>query len=1245
MAGYNIGPKIGIDGEAEFRQQITRLNASYKTLTAETKAVTAAFDANGDEQGKLRATSQQLEKQLDNQRKRADLLSDAVKKASDEYGKNSTKAQRLQAALYDTQATITGLEQDLSKTNDELERAGDNTGDFADEAEDAGDMVEDLADNLDGAGASALDFGDVLKANLLSDAIMSGLQKLGSLVKDFGSGMIEAAASVQAESAQFSQTFGNLEKQAKSSLQSISDETNIAATRMQGSFTQIYAFAKTSGAESAEALDIASRAMEAAADSAAYYDRSIEDVTETLQSFLKGNYANDAALGIAATETTRNTKANELYAKSFQELSESQKVDVLLSMVEAGNKASGAIGQAARESESWENVTGELSESWRQLQAVAGAPVLKQTIPVIEKITDKLKDAADSGKFEALAEGIGNSLGWLIDNGPEVISVAGGIAAGIAAFKVATTAAKGLDTLNTSLSAMHTILTGHPIAIAAAAVVGLATAIGGMIASADSAVPSIEELTTAASALGETITQAQADYDASIASATGAAEAARSYTDRLAELEAQGLETGAAQAEYRMTVDALNQLMPELNLVIDEQTGLVRDGTDAIYDHIDALKEQAVQQAMQAQYEDVVSAWADATAELYTNQAKLSQAEQEADNIKASLIENQRKQKDLMDKIMSVQNDTNLSFEEANQITLQYDQQLNDLRLEAGNLEMQLKDNADVQDAYNSAIDDCKAKLAENQGAVDEQTDAWKAYQESLGNTDGQGVQIDANDRLIVSLSAMRKEYEKLSDEANQSIKQQIGLFEDLSGAADQTFEDMLAALESQATAFSNYADNIATAMERGIDQGLVEQLSDGSAESMQILQVLVNGTDEQIADLNTSLGRVEEGRRLAANAMAGMQSDFDDVMREMQESGIKYGRYMVEGVVRGIEENIQKLEGAMHNLGRRGAAAFRNEMTIASPSGVMEDIAKWIPAGAAQGVDGAAEVFIQSMRDLARAGADEFAGLAADSKANAEGLLRSELMSIGTPDMLQKVGIFDFITGTSDKTFADMLAALDSQATVFSDYADNLILAMERGIDRGLVEQLSDGSLESMRILQVLVSGTDDEISQLNKALGRVEDGRRTASKVISGLQDDFDTALEDMTRNAYSSGASIASRLSEGIKDSIKDVEASMRSLAQRGAAALNFEQSVRDVTASGSGPLSYYRLGFDADGIADSLYTPINDRESNGGVMRHTQVNLGGVSISLAAPAGTDLETLARMVGDAINEEAIRLAVAYG
>ena len=42
----NIGPKIGIDGESEFRKQLQNVNQSIKTLGSEMKAVTAEFDKN-----------------------------------------------------------------------------------------------------------------------------------------------------------------------------------------------------------------------------------------------------------------------------------------------------------------------------------------------------------------------------------------------------------------------------------------------------------------------------------------------------------------------------------------------------------------------------------------------------------------------------------------------------------------------------------------------------------------------------------------------------------------------------------------------------------------------------------------------------------------------------------------------------------------------------------------------------------------------------------------------------------------------------------------------------------------------------------------------------------------------------------------------------------------------------------------------------------------------------------------------
>lgn len=207
----------------------------------------------------------------------------------------------------------------------------------------------------------------------------------------FGKKALETAASVNAANSAMSQTFGELEGAASAAISRVADESGILETRLKSTATGIYAFAKTSGMDSATALGMMEDALQVAADSAAYYDRSLEGTSETLKSFLKGNYANDAALGLSATEYTRNAEAMKLYGKSFQNLSEAQKQLTLLQMVKDANDLSGATGQAAREADGWENVIGNLKEAWKQLIAVIGQPVLKLAIPVVQSMTAALQ--------------------------------------------------------------------------------------------------------------------------------------------------------------------------------------------------------------------------------------------------------------------------------------------------------------------------------------------------------------------------------------------------------------------------------------------------------------------------------------------------------------------------------------------------------------------------------------------------------------------------------------------------------------------------------------------------------------------------------------------------------------------------------------------------------------------------------------------------------------------------------------
>lgn len=214
-------------------------------------------------------------------------------------------------------------------------------------------------------------------------------------IKDFGLNCINAAADANAASSQFSQVFGDMESQAKKSLTGIADNTGIQVNRMKGSYTQIAAFAKTTGMDTSNALGLADRAMVAVADSAAFYDRTLEETTESLQSFLKGNYENDSALGLSCTEVTRNEAANRLYGKSFKDLSEAQKQLTLLQMVEDANKASGALGQAARESDTWTNQTGNLKQAWTDFQSVLGQNVLPLAVGIVKKMADAVQSVSD----------------------------------------------------------------------------------------------------------------------------------------------------------------------------------------------------------------------------------------------------------------------------------------------------------------------------------------------------------------------------------------------------------------------------------------------------------------------------------------------------------------------------------------------------------------------------------------------------------------------------------------------------------------------------------------------------------------------------------------------------------------------------------------------------------------------------------------------------------------------------------
>lgn len=453
----NIGPKIGIDGEKEFRESLRTMGQQLKTLGTEMKAVTSAFDVDNDSQKKLAAQSDVLNRQLEVQQQRLGEVQKALDYAKANYSENSNEVQRWQQALNNATA-------DINKTKA---------------------TIKDLGDESGKSGKKVSTFGEVLKANLLSTAIVKGVKTITGVVKNMASEFVESAAAVKAETAAFDQTFGDFAGTATAAIGRVADSSGILQTRLNTLGSKIYAFARSSGGDVDQSMSLMERALQAAADSAAYYDTSVEQATESLQSFLKGNYANDAALGLSATETTRNAAAMELFGQKFNDLTEIQKQETLLKMVEDSQRLSGAMGQAAREADGWGNVLGNLSETWRQFLANVGAPVLENLVPIIQNITTALQGWINGVDWNAFTSDFNSFVNAVMENGDTIISIIAGIGAGFLAWNVTSiingviasvTALGGiLPAISAGIKAINVAMSANVIGIVVTAIAALVT--------------------------------------------------------------------------------------------------------------------------------------------------------------------------------------------------------------------------------------------------------------------------------------------------------------------------------------------------------------------------------------------------------------------------------------------------------------------------------------------------------------------------------------------------------------------------------------------------------------------------------------------------------------------------------------------------------------------------------------------------------------------------------------------------
>lgn len=419
----DIGPKIGIEGEKEFRDALKSMSTQLKTLDTEMKAVTSAFNANDSSQEKLSAQTDVLTRQLGLQENKISEIQKALDYARANYAENSNEVQRWQQALNNATA-------DLNNTKKQL---GDLSG-----------GVDDVGKSMDEAGKKTSVFADVLKGNLVADAIKSGISALASATKELIGGAVEGYA-------EYEQLVGGVETLFKDSAGTVQDyakdaykTAGLSANEYMETVTSFSAsLLQSMGNDTAAAAEKADRAITDMSDNANKMGSDMSSIQNAYQGFAKQNYTmlDNLKLGYGGTKEEMQRlidDANALNAAqgnytSYTIESYADIVDAIHTVqtemgitgttaLEASTTVEGSVNSMKS---AWSNfVTGlgsdnaDISELSAQLIESVGT-VAENVLPVVETVLKNIAEAVSNDGPEMIEQ----FVSYAIEKLPEIIKL------------------------------------------------------------------------------------------------------------------------------------------------------------------------------------------------------------------------------------------------------------------------------------------------------------------------------------------------------------------------------------------------------------------------------------------------------------------------------------------------------------------------------------------------------------------------------------------------------------------------------------------------------------------------------------------------------------------------------------------------------------------------------------------------------------------------------------------------------
>lgn len=413
---YDIGPRIGIEGEKEFRNAINQLNTSMKTLGTEMSAVASRFDKGDKSMEALTAQNEVLNKQIDVQKQKLEQLQTGLAKAAEKYGENDKVTQGWQQAVNKATADLNKMERELDSNNKALSEFAKEAGEASEKTGKFHGFLGKLSGQLKIVG------GGVAKATVV------GIAAIGTAAVGAAAGMLKLASDS-----------GKL----ADDLITLSNKTGLSTQRLQelgyaARFVDVDVETMTdSTMKLVRSMDLAREGSKGPTQAFNKLGISVSDQNGELRDANQVWLEAIDALGNVKNETERNAIAYELFGRSAAELNPliAAGADELARLSEEAHKMGAVLSdETLAAAGQFDDMMQVLDASMQGLAATVGVavmPMVSEAIGAAVRIVPEITSAIKSGDWSAAGQAVSEGLSGLVNKVTEALPGIAGMAPAI----------------------------------------------------------------------------------------------------------------------------------------------------------------------------------------------------------------------------------------------------------------------------------------------------------------------------------------------------------------------------------------------------------------------------------------------------------------------------------------------------------------------------------------------------------------------------------------------------------------------------------------------------------------------------------------------------------------------------------------------------------------------------------------------------------------------------------------------